>query len=304
MLCLRAFIAGEAIKAGNSPARIEVVTVLSRLMGALLRAVLVVVVVSTPSLLIPGTTEEGAQVVMLIALALGAFTVVEYGATYPALIEFRDAPPFNRVRILSLFVMLIVLSLVAGGGSDSTFILVLNALGLLLGHALEFAWSPMSVVLTHLPADAPPVSELQVKVMAGLAIFITLTALVIFALLLRLQHWPNRGQAFNVWVNLPTFDPTTGGDVVPRLIRDARVNIILGLTATFILPIVGLEIADHFELLLLTSPQVMVWGIALWMFLPLSTFMRGLAMARIADMIRERRSRLVASVMSDAPQAA
>lgn len=290
--------------AGKSPAWIEVETVLSRLLGALLRAVLVVVVISTPSLLIPGTTEEGAQVVMLIALALGAFTVVEYGATYPALIEFRDAPPFNRVRILSLFVMLIVLSLVAGGGSDSTFILVLNALGLLLGHALEFAWSPMSVVLTHLPADAPPVSELQVKVMAGLAIFITLTALVIFALLLRLQHWPNRGQAFNVWVNLPTFDPTTGGDVVPRLIRDARVNIILGLTATFILPIVGLEIADHFELLLLTSPQVMVWGIALWMFLPLSTFMRGLAMARIADMIRERRSRLVASVMSDAPRLA
>ena len=290
--------------AGKSPAGIEVVTVLSRLLGALLRAVLVVVVISTPSLLIPGTTEEGAQVVMLIALALGAFTVVEYGATYPALIEFRDAPPFNRVRILSLFVMLIVLSLVAGGASDSTFILVLNALGLLLGHALEFAWSPMSVVLTHLPADAPPVSELQVKVMAGLAIFITLTALVIFALLLRLQHWPNRGQPFNVWVNLPTFDPTTGGDVVPRLIRDARVNIILGLTATFILPIVGLEIADHFELLLLTSPQVMVWGIALWMFLPLSTFMRGLAMARIADMIRERRSRLVASVMSDAPRLA
>ncbi len=277
---------------------------LSRLMGALLRAMLVVVVIATPSLLIPGTTEEGTQVVMLIALALGAFTVVEYGATYPALVEFRDAPPFNRVRILSLFVMLIVLSLVAGGGGNSSLILVLNALGLLLGHALEFSWSPMSVVLAHLPVDAPPVSELQVKVMAGLAIFITLTALVIFALLLRLQHWPNRGQPFNVWVNLPTFDPTTGGDVVPRLIRDARVNIILGLSATFILPVVGLKIADHFELLLLTSPQVMVWGIALWMFLPLSMFMRGLAMARIADMIRERRSRLVASVLSDAPQPA
>ena len=277
---------------------------LSRLIGALLRAALVVVVIATPSLLVPGTTEEGAQVVMLIGLALGAFTAVEYGATYPALVEFRDAPPFNRVRILSLFVMLIALSLVAGGAGGSSLILVLNALGLLLGHALEFPLSPVSVVLAHLPADAPPVSALQVRVMAGLAIFITLCALAIFSLLLRLQHWPNRGQPFNVWVNLPTFDPTTGGDVVPRLIRDARVNVILGLTAAFILPVVGLRIADHFDLLLMTSPQVMVWGIALWMFLPLSMFMRGLAMARIADMIRERRSRLVASVMADAPQAA
>lgn len=290
--------------AGKSPAWIEVETVLSRLLGALLRAALVVVVVATPSLLIPGTTEEGAQVVMLIALALGTFTAVEYGATYPALIEFRDAPPFNRVRILSLFVMLIVLSLVAGGAGSNSLILVLNALGLLMGHALEFPWSPMSVVLMHLPVDAAPVTELQVKVMAGLAIFVMLSALVVFALLLRMQHWPNRGQPFNVWVNLPTFDPTTGGDVVPRLIRDARVNIILGLSATFILPVAGLKIADHFDLLILTSPQVMVWGIALWMFLPLSMFMRGLAMARIADMIRERRSRLVAAVLSDAPHLA
>ncbi len=286
---------------GISPVWIEVVAVLSKLIGALLRATLVVVVVATPSLLIPGTTEESAQMVTLIALALGVFTAIEYGATFPALIEFRDAPPFNRVRILSLLIMLVVLSLVAGGGAPTSLILVLNALGLLIGHALEFPWSPMSVVLGHLPVDAPPVSEIQVKVMAGLAIFTTLGALVTFSLFLRLQHWPSRTQPFNVWVNLPTFDPTTGGDVVTRLIRDARVNVILGLTTTFILPVVGLKIADHFDLQLLNSPQAMVWGIALWMFLPLSMFMRGLAMARIADMIRERRARLVASVSADTP---
>ena len=278
---------------------------LSRLLGALLRAALVVVVVATPSLLIPGTTEEGAQVVTLVALALGLFIAVEYGATYPALIEFRDAPPFNRVRILSLLMVLLCLSSVAGGTDPtSSLLLVLNALGLLIGHALDFPFSPVSVVLSHLPPDAPPVSEMQVKAMSGLAILITLVALVIFSLLLKMQHWPNRGQPFNVWINLPTFDPTTGGDVVKRLIRDARVNLILGFCAAFILPAVGMSGASHLGLELLTSPHAMVWGIALWMFLPLSMFMRGLAMARIADMIREKRSRLVASVGSDAPQPA
>jgi len=279
--------------------------VLSRLLGALLRAALVVVVVATPSLLIPGTTEEGAQVVTLVALALGLFIAVEYGATYPALIEFRDAPPFNRVRILTLLVVLLCLSSVAGAADPtSSLVLVLNALGLLIGHALDFPWSPVAVVLGHLPADAPPVSELQVKAMSGLAILITLVALVIFTLLLKMQHWPNRGQAFNVWINLPTFDPTTGGDVVNRLMRDASVNLILGLCTTFILPVVGMVGARHLGLELLTSPHAMVWGIALWMFLPLSMVMRGLAMARIAEMIRDRRARLVASVVSDAPQAA
>jgi hypothetical protein len=279
--------------------------VLSKLIGALLRAAIVVLVMATPSLLIPGTTQEGAQMVMLVALSLGLFTAIEYSATYPALIEFRDAPPFNRVRVLSLLVMLFVLSIVAGGaGSDSSLVLVLNALGLLIGHALEFAWSPLMVVLQNLPSYAPPVSELQVKIMAGLATFIALTALVVFSLLLRLQHWPNRAQAFNVWINLPTFDPTTGGDIVTRLIRDARVNIILGLTITFILPVIGLTAAAHIGLEVLASSHAMVWGIALWMFLPLSMFMRGLAMARIADMIRERRARLVATLEADGSQPA
>jgi len=243
--------------------------------------------------------------VTLVALALGIFIAIEYGATYPALVEFRDAPPFNRVRILSLLVVLLCLSVVAGGADPSSSLhLVLNALGLLVGHALDFPFSPVAVVLNQLPADAPAISGLQVKAMTGLAILITLVALVIFALLLKMQHWPNRGQAFNVWINLPTFDPTTGGDVVTRLMRDARVNIFLGLCTTFILPIVGLAGAEHLGLQLLSSPHTMVWGIALWMFLPLSMFMRGLAMARIAEMIREKRARLVASVAADAPQPA
>ncbi|WP_239025405.1 hypothetical protein [Roseicyclus persicicus] len=243
--------------------------------------------------------------VMLVGLTLGLFTAIEYGSTYPALIEFRDAPPFNRVRILSLLFMLFFLSVVAGGSDPgSTLPLVLNALGLLIGEALDVSWSPLTVVLNSIPATAAPVSALQVKVMTGLAAFISLAALVVFALLLRLQQWPSRGQAFNVWVNLPTFDPTTGGDVVARLTRDARVNIILGISVAFILPVVGLTAANHIGLQVVASPHAMVWGIALWMFLPLSMVMRGMAMARIAGMIRQRRARLVASVGADAARLA
>lgn len=292
--------------AGKSPAAFEVVAVLSRVLGALLRALLVVVVIATPSLLVPGTTEEAAQVVMLIALALGGFVLAEYGATYPALVEFRDAPPYNRVRILSLFVMLIALSLVARGpvgGGDTSLLIVVQALGLWLGQLLDFGWSPLRVVLSHLPPEAGAVSARQVIAMAGLAFVTMLCGLAVFAVLVRWHHWPSRSHPFNVWINLPTFDPTMGGDVVPRLIRDARVNFFLALVATFILPVAGLKIAGHFDPLILTSPRVMVWGMALWMFLPLSMAMRGLAMVRVAQMIRSRRARLVAEVVADAPQA-
>jgi len=278
--------------------------VLSQLIGAVVRAIIVLLVVATPSLILPGTTAEGAQMVTLVGLALAGFVAMEYGATYPALVEFRDAPPFNRVRALTLMLTLFSLSVVIAGGPDSSLALVLRALGLVMGAALDFPWSPMTVILDRLPDGMAPVSLAEIKVMVGLTIFIMLGALAIFALLLRLRQWPNREMAFNVWINLPTFDPTAGGDVVKRLKRDARINIILGFALLFVVPIIAIFAARHMGMSILGSHHTMVWGIALWMFLPLSLFMRGLAMGRIADMITNRRARLVAAVAADAPRTA
>ena len=109
---------------------------LFKFVGAFLRAAIVVLVVSMPSLVLPGTTPEGAELVVLLALVLAAFTAIEYSSSYPALIEFRDAPPFNRLRLLSLTLILFVLSMVASGVHDSSLVLVLNAIGLLFGQVL------------------------------------------------------------------------------------------------------------------------------------------------------------------------
>ena len=67
---------------------------LSNFLGAVLRAAIVFLVVAMPSLVLPGTTPEGAELVILLALVLAIFTAIEYSSLYPAMIEFRDAPPF------------------------------------------------------------------------------------------------------------------------------------------------------------------------------------------------------------------
>ncbi|MEL7343593.1 MAG: hypothetical protein AAFN59_01880, partial [Pseudomonadota bacterium] len=69
---------------------------IARLAGALLRAFLVVLMISTPSLLLPGTTTDGAQIITLVAIFAAMLTIFEYASSYPGLVEFRDAPPFNR----------------------------------------------------------------------------------------------------------------------------------------------------------------------------------------------------------------
>jgi len=128
-----------------------------------------------------------------------------------------------------------------------------------------------------------------VRSAAGLAYLISLISLAVFVIALRPGSWPNRDVAFNVWVNLPTFDPTAGGDVVARLQRDARVNIALGFLLPFLTPAVVKIASSGFEPLTLTSPQTLIWTMTAWAFLPASLFMRGIAMGRIAEMIRDKR---------------
>ena len=76
---------------------------------------------------------------------------------------------------------------------------------------------------------------------------------------MKIGRWPNRRRAFNVWVNLPTFDPTAGVDVVQRLNRDARINIALGFLLPFLTPAVVKIASTGFEPLALTSPQTLIW---------------------------------------------
>ena len=84
----------------------------TRLPGAIARAILVVMMIVTPSMMIPTLGNDGAQIVALMALLAALFTLVEYSASSPSLIEFRGAPPFNRLRFGALFATVLTLSVV------------------------------------------------------------------------------------------------------------------------------------------------------------------------------------------------
>ncbi|MCK0103487.1 hypothetical protein ACFFUT_17585 [Pseudohalocynthiibacter aestuariivivens] len=262
----------------------------SRLAGAILRAILVALLIATPSLLLPSSSPETTQIVTLIALFSAALVIFEYASVYPSLIEFRDAPPFNRVRFMSLFVTVFLLSVISRGQIEPTNLTqFVQAVGGLIGYAIDFPYSPVRLVLQMFPTDTSADNIFMVRTAAGLAYLISLITLTIFIIILRLQGWPVQGRSFNVWVNLPTFDPTAGGDVVVRLIRDARLNIILGFVLPFLTPVVVSSASTLFTPVTVGSPQTLIWTVSAWAFLPASLFMRGIAMHRIAEMIREQR---------------
>lgn len=262
----------------------------SQITGAFVRALLVLVLIATPSLMLPSVPSDTTQIVALVALFAAALTFFEYASTYPGLVEFRDAPPFNRVRFLSLFITVLLLSTIVRGQTlPTTLTDFIEALGNKLGGVIDVPYSPVRLVVLMLPEDMSLRHLILVRTAAGLSYLISLTTLIVFVITMRVIGWPNRMGSFNVWINLPTFDPTTGGDVVERLERDARFNIALGFLLPFLIPAAVKVASIAFQPVTLESPQTLIWTMTAWAFLPASLLMRGIAMGRIAGMIAEKR---------------
>nr|WP_238941418.1 hypothetical protein [Jannaschia sp. Os4] len=246
-----------------------------------------------PMVLIPGQPPRVVEATVLIALFAGLFTLVEYAAVYPGLVEFRDAPPLNRVRFGILVATLLAISAAIGTGPDaSTLGRFLQAVGMLLGQSIDIPYTPVRVIMESLPEGTTAEEARMVRMSAGLAYLISLVGLTVFSILIRLRSWPTPSGSFNVWVNLPTFDPTAGADVVARLRRDGTINVLLGLVLPYLSPPLMLFVARGHGIEMLESGLATCWIMTLWAFLPASLFLRGIALRRLALMIELKRRRL------------
>ncbi len=262
----------------------------SRAPGAFLRAGVVALLVAMPQLLL-GPAGGPAQLVPLFALLAALFTLSEYSARAPSLVEFRDARPYNRLRVATVLVaILVACALLRPDWEDVALARPLRGLGQLWAGLLDLSWSPVPGLLRTLPVGTPGPLHDAVFAAAATSYGLSLLMVVLFALLVRVGGWP-RLASFNVWVNLPQFDPTAGGDVVVRLQQNALVNVSLGLLLPFIVPILADIWAPAFEGPSLTDPAMLVWVVVAWAFIPASLAMRGLALHRLAVLIVAHRQR-------------
>lgn len=262
-----------------------------KLTGALLRAALVMLMMATPSLLLPNVGAGTRQVVAAVALSCAILTFIEYSARCPSLVEFRYAKPFNRIRFLSLFLNIFLLSILCRGvtisSAASEFV---TEVGALIGHVINFPFSPVRLIGLMLPPDATYAQVELLRAAAGLSYLNSLVMVAVFSIFMRIYNWPSHNGAFNVWLNMPNFDPTAAGDVVEHMIRDSRVNILLGLTLPFVTPMFAMLSAQLFEPYAMANFQTLIWTVAIWAFIPAGLIMRGIALARIADMLHRKRT--------------
>lgn len=261
-----------------------------------MRGILVAFLIAMPSLLLRESATGSTEIVALMALLGGLLIFAEYYSSFPSFIEFREAPPLNRMRFLSLLLTLSALCLMARHPSDPTGLTsLIYALSFKLGNALDFAYSPVHLITLMLPARTLPETVNMVRAAAGLSYVIGLISVGCFFFTIHIRNWPVANGAFNVWVNLPLFDPTTGGDVVHRLQRDGRVNMVIGVLLPFAIPAAVSFLSAALNLTDLSNPQTLVWMIAAWGVLPASMLMRGMAILRVAELIEQKRRRAYAN---------
>ena len=273
---------------------------IARITGAAARGILVALLLATPALLLPNIAKDSSQVVMLMAMLAGFLTFAEYNSKSPNIVEFRDAAPFNRLRFVALFTAVFMLSLIAKDKSDPTAVTnALTSLGLIVGNAIDFPYSPVRLIVLMLPNTSENDVVSAVRTSASLSYLISLITMTAFLILVRVLNWPSRKGAFNVWINLPLFDPTAGEDVLVRLRRDARFNIAFGFLLPFFIPAVVKMAADLIHPITLENPQTLIWTMSAWAFLPASMIIRDIAMGKIADMIEEKRRRTYANAVED-----
>lgn len=267
----------------------------SRLPGACVRAFCVVGLVLAPSLLLPSDEPQATEGMVFLSLFAALFVIAEYGAASPSLVEFRSAPPYNRVRFAILFATLLMIAIVCRAHLEPTALSrLVAALAAILGRWMDVAGGPIRTILWLLPEGTTPQQTALVRSVAALALLVGAIGVAAFVVVARMQSWPAAGGPFNIWINLPTFDPSLGADMVRRLHRDGVVNILLGFLLPYLTPPLAWFVGGSFGLSLPESDLLLVWTIALWAFLPVSMFLRGLALRRLALSISTRQKRLLA----------
>lgn len=266
---------------------------ISRLAGAIFRAILVMTMIAIPSLILPTTPSDAGLLASFLALCAAALIVSEYTSAAPSFVEFRDAPPFNRLRFATLLAVVFTLSLVlANAFLPTTLTRLAVAIASALGDAMDFPLSPVRLLLTSLPAGSAPDIVMTVRDMAGTAYLLSLLGIAVFLMTIRTMGWPAVGHNFNIWVNLPTFEPAAHGDLLWRLNRAATLNMFAGFLLPFAAPtLVRLSHAIP-DPVLSVNPHSLIWLVTGWSVLPAALFMRGLALHFVAQSIATQRADL------------
>ncbi|MEM9966843.1 MAG: hypothetical protein AAF755_01945 [Pseudomonadota bacterium] len=257
---------------------------MKRLFGACVRAVLVATLVMTPALIVPGAHMDAAQLAVLFAFLAAAVTFAEYYSDSPSVIAFRDTQLVNRVRFVTLAVMLFGVAHLLNAGiaaQQSSIFLSQSETSASIAAKLLTPAHKLTEILAESHPDLTPQSIVDA---ARFAFFVSLLASFSFGFHIYRQQLPCF-MTFNIWINLPLFDPSDPRNQHRRLRRRAVLNIAVGLLLPFFIPFFLITGGNVLGWRGEMSLQTLIWIICGWAFLPASMLIRGTALYHVTVMM-------------------
>lgn len=253
---------------------------------------MVLIVVATPAFLLPNASQAAQEISLIIGGIAGAFTLFEYASSHPGLVDFRFAPPYNRIRFITFAAQVIALVFLcrAIDGADA-FSPDILAYADRAVTVTDVPLSPVRITVAMIADDSSDAFRELVGRAAAVSFTIAFASFLFFALTLWLFRWPVGRDNFNLWVNLPTFEPTSGRDVERRLFRDGTANLLFGIGLPFVIPVLASRSGGWFDPSVLQNYQPLIWGAALWAFLPASLIIRGAALLKVGWLVKRARGR-------------
>lgn len=215
------------------------------------------------------------------------FTFFEYGSSTPGFVDFRYAPPYNRFRAFTIASQILAITLVCRAVELGLSDAVIVDWARQAAQMLDFQFSPVAMAIDAILADSKfsDTTAILLVYCITVSFVVGIGLTVLFSLIIWVFPWPRDRENFNLWANLPTFQPKDGANIPRRLRRDAYFNFVLGIVLIYALPLlptVGLNwlTVDIFE-----NNQATVWAATLWVFIATSLIARAIAMLKIARIL-------------------
>jgi hypothetical protein len=263
---------------------------MQRLSGAILRALIVLFALAAPAAPAPGVMSSAREISVVIGAMAGLCVFFEYAARNPGLIDFRFAAPYDQARVAVFNAMLVttIFFVCAHDGQDNFSGQILSA-SLNIGARFDFPLSPVAMVGAMLSDPASPLMASILRGAAALSFVTALTGALFFSLLFWITPWPTGRETFNLWITLPTLETACGAEVERRLFRLAFGMIAAGLWAPYVLLAAASRAGGVFDATALPDPLALVWGATIWAATTMFLMLRGVAIAKVAWLIRRAR---------------
>jgi hypothetical protein len=252
-----------------------------RTVGAVVRALIIALVVIIPSAMVSAGASQAQMFTFTFAVLASAVVFVEYIVEAPAVLEFRFASPYNRLRILLVACLALVLSYGLMNqflNGSSGFLPIIAAM---IENFMSKWPSPAQLL-----CEAFDLNQTHLRaIVMRLAAFSSMMALffsLVFGAFIWLGAWPLSKRGFNMWPNMPSFTARAGQKASTKIVQIAILSLTLALTLPYIIPYfvsygsygLGISYDDNYLMI--------YWVLLLWCSIPAMALFRAISLMKLA----------------------